>query len=150
MTDQALPTSPEIDRVRGQETYSKSWMEGYTNGLIDQHAATLAEWACRTPEEIQNIVGNLIEEAIDYGQEHGTQTDVDAARDHLLAAITAHGDQRAREALRGFAARRPDFHATYNGGWHGDESGMRAFHHGMDTVFNTLDRESALAEGGEA
>lgn len=34
---------------------------------------------------------------------------------------------------------RETFHGTYNGGWHGNDDGMRAFHHGMDTVFNAID-----------
>jgi peptide deformylase len=43
-------------------------------------------------------------------------------------------------ALTVLPSRRPEFHATYNGGWHGNADGMRAFHHGMDTVFNALDK----------
>lgn len=40
-----------------------------------------------------------------------------------------------------FAKRREEFHATFNGGHH-DDATRRAFHHGMDTVFNALDAAS--------
>jgi hypothetical protein len=40
--------------------------------------------------------------------------------------------------LAEFALRRTDYHATFNGGWEEPET-RRAFHHGMDTVFNGLD-----------
>lgn len=53
------------------------------------------------------------------------------------------GDAPPPSDLASFAARRANFHATYNGGWHGNADGMRAFHHGMDTVFNALDKEVA-------
>jgi hypothetical protein len=53
----------------------------------------------------------------------------------------------APDGLRAFAQRRADFHATYNGGWHGNADGMRAFHHGMDTVFNALEEAAALRVG---
>jgi hypothetical protein len=35
-------------------------------------------------------------------------------------------------------AMRAQLHATFNGGWHGNDDGMKAFHHGMDTVCNVL------------
>jgi hypothetical protein len=34
---------------------------------------------------------------------------------------------------------RESCHMTYNGGWHHSEDGMKAFHHGMDTVCNVLE-----------
>lgn len=46
-----------------------------------------------------------------------------------------------RRILADFAARRPSFHGTFNGGHH-DEPAHSAFHHGMDTVFNALEAEA--------
>ena len=41
-------------------------------------------------------------------------------------------------------AAREHAHRTFNGG-HEDDAMRRAFHHGMDTVFNMLDADAALA-----
>src|SRR6266540_3460895 len=40
---------------------------------------------------------------------------------------------------------RETFHATFNGGWHDNPDALRAFHHGMDTVFNALESRPAAA-----
>ena len=45
---------------------------------------------------------------------------------------------RLRAAIEGFPNQRESFHITYNGGHHEEETN-KAFHHGMDTVFNALD-----------
>ena len=42
---------------------------------------------------------------------------------------------------------RESCHMTYNGGWHGNEDGMKAFHHGMDTVCNVLEHSGPLFQG---
>src|SRR5678815_4092758 len=59
----------------------------------------------------------------------------------LKVAAEARGRQQAEQV--DVEAFRANLHATYNGGWHGNEDGMKAFHHGMDTVCNAL-------KGGEA
>lgn len=33
---------------------------------------------------------------------------------------------------------RNDCHHTFNGGWHDNPEALKAFHHGMDTVFNVI------------
>jgi hypothetical protein len=72
----------------------------------------------------------------------------------LVRHLTALGTRIAQAEARlvAFTAlKRENFHATYNGGWHGNKDGLRAFHHGMDTVFNALDEAARLqAAGGGA
>ena len=60
----------------------------------------------------------------------------------LVDALEAARVARAG-ALQEFAKRREAFHRTYNGGWHDSADALRAFHHGMDTVFNALERDGS-------
>ena len=44
----------------------------------------------------------------------------------------------ARPQPIGVEELRASLHMTYNGGWHHSDDGLKAFHHGMDTVCNVL------------
>ncbi len=63
---------------------------------------------------------------------------MDTALDELNAE-----NERLRAAIEKFPENRESFHFTYNGGHEGEMN--RAFHHGMDTVFNALDEWKSRA-----
>ncbi len=59
----------------------------------------------------------------------------DATHEELTRWFKGQADE---DRLAQFARSRAGFHLTFNGGWE-SEPEQKAFHHGMDTVFNGID-----------
>lgn len=98
------------------------------------------------PERVRVVVDNG---AMRVFAESFSGTDTSA----IAEATLARGERMriVREELAKLVeGLRENCHATFNGGWHGNADGMRAFHHGMDTVCNVLDDKlSALGAASE-
>lgn len=57
-------------------------------------------------------------------------------------------EREDHKSLQEFTTLRANYHLTFNGGWTDREDTQKAFHHGMDTVFNGLEsRALRLLEG---
>jgi hypothetical protein len=71
----------------------------------------------------------------------GIDVECGACMETAFTNLTTHQHTCQRDTtLSEFAKRRDSLHATFDGGHHEKETN-KAFHHGMDTVFNCIDAE---------